>query len=566
MPVQPTYPGVYVQEEPSGVRTITGVSTSTAVFIGRAKQGPLNEPLLCLSYPDFERTFSSVYADSDLARAVRLFFLNGGTKCYVMRIANGAGAAEVTLKNEAGTEEVLNVKAKSAGIIGNLIRLAVSYDGLQPESTFNLEVFRWKKNSQGQWVKKDMEIWKSLNMDPNHPRYAVHYINQQSKVIYLTNIVTSTPVDGYSRSGRPVAGLSDLLSLIDNDYSRFRISVDGGAFEEVDLYGVTDLNDIQSRINTLLPTGSVTVSLKTGPSSTQYLQISSTGGDVCIEPAADKDLSRTLMLGTAQGGIEVSRFAYQRPAPNGIVFQMDKLNDFAALAQNDFDTITINGVEINLNKLNTTGTPADPMYADGYLPSPNVTGNNDGIREKWNIIAEAINDKRIDQSDFKWTAKVWGSRLALIPGADGDNEIGTLETSGGGGTDLKSYFLFNVRYYSLGTTGTGSYQANGANGKDGDAPKQKEYKDAFEILRKEVDLFNLLILPRDEDHKLEERNSLWGPASIFCQEERAFLLMDAPETWDAVQKATNPSDGVNSLRPGLVKDHSAVFHPRLIIR
>src|SRR6266508_1924321 len=101
MPISPTYPGVYVQEVPSGVRTIVGVGTSIAVFIGRAKTGPLNEPVLCLNYADFERGFSSVYADSDLARSVRLFFFNGGTQCYVVRTANGALPAEVTLKSES---------------------------------------------------------------------------------------------------------------------------------------------------------------------------------------------------------------------------------------------------------------------------------------------------------------------------------------------------------------------------------------------------------------------------------------------------------------------------------
>ena len=34
MPVPPTYPGVYVQEISSGVRTISGVATSIAAFVG----------------------------------------------------------------------------------------------------------------------------------------------------------------------------------------------------------------------------------------------------------------------------------------------------------------------------------------------------------------------------------------------------------------------------------------------------------------------------------------------------------------------------------------------------
>jgi phage tail sheath protein FI len=80
-----------------------------------------------------------------------------------------------------------------------------------------------------------------------------------------------------------------------------------------------------------------------------------------------------------------------------------------------------------------------------------------------------------------------------------------------------------------------------------------------------VDLFNLLILPRSASVTSATANTFWGEASAFCLKRRAFLLMDAPEEWDTVQKATNPTTGVNSLRMGLVKDHSAVFYPRLTI-
>lgn len=45
MPSTLTYPGVYIEEIPSGVRTITGVSTSVVAFIGRAQRGPVNEPI-----------------------------------------------------------------------------------------------------------------------------------------------------------------------------------------------------------------------------------------------------------------------------------------------------------------------------------------------------------------------------------------------------------------------------------------------------------------------------------------------------------------------------------------
>src|SRR5215217_7120024 len=102
MPVQVSYPGVYIQEVPSGVHTITGVSTSIAAFFGRATKGKMNKASRLLSYADYVRTFGAPHPMSDLANSVRLFFANGGTDCYVIRLANNPRAAEVTLESLAG--------------------------------------------------------------------------------------------------------------------------------------------------------------------------------------------------------------------------------------------------------------------------------------------------------------------------------------------------------------------------------------------------------------------------------------------------------------------------------
>ena len=41
---RPTYPGVYIEERPSGVHTIVGVSTSVTAFVGAAATGPGRQP------------------------------------------------------------------------------------------------------------------------------------------------------------------------------------------------------------------------------------------------------------------------------------------------------------------------------------------------------------------------------------------------------------------------------------------------------------------------------------------------------------------------------------------
>src|SRR5438552_5671794 len=103
MPVQVSYPGVYIQEVPSGVRTITGVATSIAMFVGRMAEGEINKPKLLFSFSDYERAFGTDTNVSEMTDAVHLFFLNGGQQCWAMRIShipdNTEARATVTLKN-----------------------------------------------------------------------------------------------------------------------------------------------------------------------------------------------------------------------------------------------------------------------------------------------------------------------------------------------------------------------------------------------------------------------------------------------------------------------------------
>ena len=73
MPVNPTYPGVYIDELPSAVRTIMGVPTSIAAFIGPARRGPVDEPRHITSFADFQRIYGGRSRDSLMSNAVYQF-------------------------------------------------------------------------------------------------------------------------------------------------------------------------------------------------------------------------------------------------------------------------------------------------------------------------------------------------------------------------------------------------------------------------------------------------------------------------------------------------------------
>ena len=86
MSVTLSYPGVYVEEIPSGVHAITGVPTSIAAFVGRALRGPIDTPTTIFSFGDFGRQFGGLASGYPMSYAVRDFFANGGGEAVIVRL------------------------------------------------------------------------------------------------------------------------------------------------------------------------------------------------------------------------------------------------------------------------------------------------------------------------------------------------------------------------------------------------------------------------------------------------------------------------------------------------
>src|SRR5262249_1758526 len=89
-----------------------------------------------------------------------------------------------------------------------------------------------------------------------------------------------------------------------------------------------------------------------------------------------------------------------------------------------------------------------------------------------------------------------------------------------------------------------------------------DYTDAFDIVDRHVDLFNLMILPRAKGQGDPAREAVWGAASTFCLNRRAFLIMDPRSTWSSVNQVDSEID---DLRIGLVSDHAAIYWARLVV-
>src|SRR5260221_6173118 len=128
MPIQPTYPGVYIEELPSGVHTITGVATSITAFIGRALRGPVNKAMTIESFADFERIFGGLWLESTLGHAVKDFYLNGGSQAVIVRLYSPyfvtLAASQAARTAAQGVATAARTAAAVANATGNDVAVA----------------------------------------------------------------------------------------------------------------------------------------------------------------------------------------------------------------------------------------------------------------------------------------------------------------------------------------------------------------------------------------------------------------------------------------------------------
>ena len=204
-----TYPGVYIQEIPSGVHTITGVATSIAAFVGWAAQGPTNQATLVQSWSDFANQFGGLDSRSYLGYAVNQFFANGGQQAYIVRLYSATGTAAVAASVDitgltfdtsaappaaskvtiaTGTGEGLTLSAVNFGAWGDNYSVQI-----QPRpddyTRFSLSVIYTDPNTQAQ---KTVENFANLSLSPtdSQMQYVVNIINEQSN--YLTASMNAT--------------------------------------------------------------------------------------------------------------------------------------------------------------------------------------------------------------------------------------------------------------------------------------------------------------------------------------------------------------------------------------
>lgn len=196
---QLSYPGVYVQEIPSGVHTITGVSTSITAFVDDFSRGTVEAPQMVQGWSEFERYFGGLSANSISSYCIQQFFLNGGSQAIIVRAkssVNGQGPVKASFTANPGGN-TWGFEAFSEGKWGNNIRLKIM--NLVANGIFDLSIELLSADcpeSERSSEKAPLaasEFYKGISKDTTHLRNVQEILKESSELVRFTG--TSTFID-----------------------------------------------------------------------------------------------------------------------------------------------------------------------------------------------------------------------------------------------------------------------------------------------------------------------------------------------------------------------------------
>ncbi len=270
------HPGVYMEEIPSGVKTIEAVGTSTAAFIGYTVKGPVGEPTFITKWDQYEDQFGGIrdvpvsktdgYIGDPMGLSVYNFFLNGGSKAYIVRSAysNTDGG---TLLNHASkkayswfatysdasgdsvTANYYEFEATNEGAWGNSLR--VQFTAKQRAFNDDDQLYTLEVGTGSGSDFESLETIENVSFDPDSDEYLLHKLKDGDTLISASHVGTDNL--GYC-IGAPDPVPADLSVL---NEKKLKITVNGGAevtiaFEANTFDDTSDMYDVAAKIQELV--------------------------------------------------------------------------------------------------------------------------------------------------------------------------------------------------------------------------------------------------------------------------------------------------------------------------
>ena len=123
-------PGIYQTYDPVVIPAMSIANTRIVGFVGITQKGPMNEPTRLGNWDEFLEIFGYT-KDSYTSDSVFGFFKNGGTDCWVVRVAHNPAKGELAGMDQASSAEhvqiddwnkpALKIRALNEGNWGNAI-------------------------------------------------------------------------------------------------------------------------------------------------------------------------------------------------------------------------------------------------------------------------------------------------------------------------------------------------------------------------------------------------------------------------------------------------------------
>jgi uncharacterized protein len=579
MPVTPTYPGVYVEEIPSGAHPITAVATSIAAFVDFFPKGPLNQATRIFGLSDFERQFGGLDIRSEASYAVQQFFLNGGSDAFVVRVSSttagkGATQAAIVMMDKGGGTGVLQANAAGAGQWGNNIRLDVDYGTTDPTRLFNLTVTQVQpQGAKSQVV--STETFRNLGMDNSRPNFAPNVVSNGSQLARLALLNTAGRP---AQSGTVSAGFAAISSpwVKSTVYNVGDTVIDGNGNLQQAAQSIntrksgatppaawaTNVGDTTADADVtwqLLPTGRSF--LPQWSQNTAYKL-----NDAIVDSNGNMQVAAVAGTSAATTPVWSKTIGANSPADNTVTWKLQKLPVLSLVLAGTLQVLR-NTVAFAKTIDLTTVTPPSPLTLAA------LAAQLQGLI------------RSVDPALANATVAVIGgaSTLAFLQfkaGTNNPSDVLDLKDGGAGTLAANLGLSDNVQQYALGSGTAVQAQAfPGATpqpGADGtwDAAADASGMTAGLIgdpLAKsgmyallDVDLFNILCLPATMNLPDSNAAQVASNATALCTQRRAFYILDVPQAAgnrDTVTGVMNWLDQNDTLR----SRNAALYFPRLNI-
>lgn len=572
MPVSPTYPGVYVEEIQSPVRTIVGVATAITAFVGYTRRGPLDQPIDVFNFGEFERTFGGLDANAPLTYAVQQFFLNGGGQAIIVRVARGPGLAAVELGDYTATtpKPSLVIQASSEGAWGNALRISVDRDTVNPNSLFNLSVVEETSGPAGRVLGRS-EQFRNLSLSPKSGNYVVDVVDSTSALIRvatdpgraaLTKPASTSGEFVVPQGGFKVGDGEAFVIVVDDQPHRVPLNGDFANFGKV-------ADAVKAAFNAAaIPK----LSFKQNAKTISFVSTDAPDRDdgpfsIRVIPDGLSKLAERLKFGVAFGGTEVDAFTNVLPGNTGTVGdQLDDAVELKEVKAGEAD-LKVTVSRPGLQAVDVLVTIAD---VDATLTGPEAF--RQALADRLRTAATKPENAAVAEELSGASVRVIDRRLVVVAGGGPATTISFANATGNTLAATLKLDNAEVRIASLspvlgGTTYAPQRKATA--GVDGDplrAPTKgtpdsgdaelligSPGRTGIEALAK-VDLFNLLVLPDEAG----SGPSVLAAAATFCERHRAMLITDLPEYRGSVADAREWVTGSDAPKSANV----AAYFPR----